>query len=495
MMVTALQTRAYVGQVNNPSRKGAAKLGLITGLIACVYWMGENSLYTVTPVNIAPTERGAESKTQPFSASNALTESRVTHALKGGLLEDLVLIQPTQTVGVPSGASTVLVSEVVPAIEASSAIETFAEALPVISEPIPPLMTEKRLRLQSGQGLIDLLLASGVTVSDAYGMTAAMSTQIEVSRLPSGLELMAFFDPQGEIQQLKMPHGFEQWLTVDRHGGGFNTELSQAPVTTVHRRVTGQVSGSLYLSAQQAGLPHATIAKYINVLSYEVDFQRQIRTGDHFEILYQTLVSEDGLREKAGDVLFAGLRLNGEQIDLYRFPEEGSDDYFHDDGRSIKSSLMKTPIDGARLSSTFGRRKHPVLGYTRMHKGLDFGAPVGTPVKASGDGVVERASYFGSFGNYVRIRHQNGYHTIYAHMSRYGKGIKVGRGVKQGEVIGYVGATGRVNGRHLHYEVHKNGKAVDPLSLKVTSDDRLKGDTLNRFKAQVAIISKQRNLG
>ena len=183
-------------------------------------------------------------------------------------------------------------------------------------------------------------------------------------------------------------------------------------------------------------------------------------------------------------MLYATLILGGKRIELHRFtPESGRTDYFGPDGQSVRKTLMRTPIDGARISSGFGRRKHPVLGYTKMHRGTDFAASRGTPVYAAGDGVIERSSRNGAYGNYIRIRHNGTYKTAYAHLNGYAKGIRSGARVKQGQVIGYVGTTGRSTGPHLHYEVHVNGKQVNPRKIKMPSGEKLKGKDLEAFAA------------
>lgn len=220
----------------------------------------------------------------------------------------------------------------------------------------------------------------------------------------------------------------------------------------------------------------------IRTFSFDVDFQREIQKNDGFEVLYETFTDINGQQARTGEVLYAGLILGGKRIELHRFtPESGRTDYFSPDGQSVRKTLMRTPIDGARISSGFGRRKHPVLGYTKMHRGTDFAAARGTPVYAAGDGVIERASRNGAFGNYVRIRHNSTYKTAYAHLNGYAKGMRSGTRVKQGQVIAYVGTTGRSTGPHLHYEVHVNGKQVNPRQIKMPSGERLKGKDLEAF--------------
>jgi murein DD-endopeptidase MepM/ murein hydrolase activator NlpD len=272
-------------------------------------------------------------------------------------------------------------------------------------------------------------------------------------------------------------------IRVSRTDDSFEARLEDLPSLTLTRHVQGVIDDSLFLSAYREGLPNSVIVNMIRIFSFDVDFQREIRKGDRFEIFYERKMSEDGRRVEEGNILFARLTLRGKPISLYRYKPAKAlfADYFHDTGQSAKKALMRTPIEGARLSSYYGKRKHPVLGYTRMHKGLDFGAPTGTPIMAAGDGIVERASRYGAYGNYVRIRHNGTYKTAYAHLSKYGRGIKAGRRVKQGQVIGYVGATGRVTARHLHYEVLVNGKQVNPLRLKIPTGITLKGTDKKKF--------------
>ena len=221
----------------------------------------------------------------------------------------------------------------------------------------------------------------------------------------------------------------------------------------------------------------------IRAFSFDVDFQRELQPGDRFALLYETLHEHDGQLAKPGDLLYAELVLSGKPIGIYRFtPESGITDYFTADGRSVRKSLLRTPIDGARISSGYGMRRHPILGYSKMHRGVDFAAPTGTPIYAAGHGTVEKAARFGGYGKYVRIRHNGSYKTAYAHLSRYGRGIKAGARVKQGQVIGYVGSTGRSTGPHLHYEVISNGKQVNPRSIKLPAGERLKGADLKAFQ-------------
>jgi murein DD-endopeptidase MepM/ murein hydrolase activator NlpD len=227
------------------------------------------------------------------------------------------------------------------------------------------------------------------------------------------------------------------------------------------------------------------VSELIKPFSYDVDFQRDIQPGDRFEVLYERMVDEQGRAIRNGDVLAATLVVGGRSLTLYRF----DDDWFDPNGKSVRKALLQTPIEGARLTSGFGARRHPLLGYTKMHKGVDFGAPTGTPIMAAGDGVVEKADWFSSYGKYVRIRHNGTYSTAYAHMSRIN--VRAGQKVKQGQVIGAVGTTGRSTGPHLHYEVLVNNKQVNPKSIKLPVGRTLAAAELKKFRQTVAQVEKQ----
>ncbi|MDB9799581.1 M23 family metallopeptidase, partial [Pelagibacteraceae bacterium] len=210
--------------------------------------------------------------------------------------------------------------------------------------------------------------------------------------------------------------------------------------------------------------------------------QRDIRNGDVFEIYYEKFVDDNNIVRDTGKIIFASMNVNGRQINLYNFKYKNQTGYYDLNGKSIVKSLMKTPINGARLSSSFGNRKHPILGYTKLHTGTDFAAPTGTPIMASGSGTVTRARWCGGGGNCVKIKHNSTYETVYAHMKSFAKGIKEGRKVKQGRIIGYVGSTGMSTGPHLHYEVIINGKKVNSQKLKLPSGKILKGEERKDFE-------------
>jgi len=246
--------------------------------------------------------------------------------------------------------------------------------------------------------------------------------------------------------------------------------------------VKNEIKNNLYSSAIEVGIEPNIIVEFARIFGFEVDFQRDIRKGDWFEILYEKFEDDNNKVRDTGKIIYASMYVNGEEINLYNFRYNNVEEFYDIKGKSITKSLMKTPINGARLSSSFGMRKHPILGYNKMHRGTDFAAPSGTPIMASGSGTVTRARWCGGGGNCVKIKHNSTYETIYAHMKSFAKGVKEGRKVKQGQVIGYVGSTGLSTGPHLHYEVMVNGKKVNSQKLKLPSGKILKGEERKQFE-------------
>ena len=243
------------------------------------------------------------------------------------------------------------------------------------------------------------------------------------------------------------------------------------------------ITNSLYNSAVDLGIKPNIIIEFARLYGFQVDFQRDVWKNDSFQIIYEEFVNDENKVIDTGEIIFANLNLQDTDLQLYKYEyEKDKIDYFDENGRSIKKTLMKTPINGARLSSSYGKRKHPILGYTKMHTGTDFAAPKGTPIMASGDGKVIKAGWCGGGGNCVKIKHNSTYQTVYAHMSKFGRGIKKGVRVKQGQTIGYVGSTGMSTGPHLHYEVIENGKKINSQKLKLPSGKILKGDSRKNFE-------------
>jgi len=255
---------------------------------------------------------------------------------------------------------------------------------------------------------------------------------------------------------------------------------------------------SLYKSAVDQNIPANTIIEFARIYGFQVDFQRDIRKRDKFQIMYEVFLNEKKEIIESGEILFANLKLSGQDNTLYYFNNEGRDGHYDKNGKSVQKALMKTPINGARLSSSFGMRKHPIDGFNKMHRGTDFAAPKGTPIMASGNGIIKKAGWCGGGGNCIRIRHNSTYETIYAHMSKFARGIKTGIRIKQGQTIGYVGSTGKSTGPHLHYEVIINGKKVNSQKLKLPSGKILKGKEREIFettKIMLNVLKSEKIIG
>ena len=277
-----------------------------------------------------------------------------------------------------------------------------------------------------------------------------------------------------------------------------NTFLVKENILQLYKKevvVKNIIKTNLYNSAMDSGIEPNIIVEFARIFGFEVDFQRDIRKGDWFEILYEKFEDDNNKVRDTGKIIYASMFVNGEEINLYNFEYNKEEEYYDIKGKSITKSLMKTPINGARLSSSFGMRKHPILGYNKMHRGTDFAAPSGTPIMASGSGTIIRARWCGGGGNCVKIKHNSTYETIYAHMKAFAKGIKEGRKVRQGQIIGYVGSTGLSTGPHLHYEVLINGKKVNSQKLKLPSGKTLKGEERKQFELdRIKIDLKLANL-
>ena len=248
--------------------------------------------------------------------------------------------------------------------------------------------------------------------------------------------------------------------------------------------VKNTINNNLYSAATEVAIEPNIIIEFARIYGFEIDFQRDIRKGDTFEIYYEKFLDDENVVRDTGKIIFAHMNVNNREINLYNFKDKNEIGFYDINGKSIVKSLMKTPINGARLSSSFGMRKHPILGFNKMHRGTDFAAPTGTPIMASGSGTVTRARWCGGGGNCVKIRHNSTYETIYAHMSKFAAGIKEGKKVKQGQIIGYVGSTGMSTGPHLHYEVVVNGKKVNSQKLKLPSGKILNGEARKRFEIE-----------
>ena len=287
-------------------------------------------------------------------------------------------------------------------------------------------------------------------------------------------------------------------LTQDLENKSFNQEIVFTKLKKNIIYKEKKIYQSLYNAASSEKIPASIIIEFARIYGFQVDFQRDIRKQDKFQIMYEVFTNEKEKIIETGDILFANLILNGEDNSLFYFDKEGSLGHYDKNGKSVKKALMKTPINGARLSSPFGMRKHPIDGFNKMHRGTDFAAPMGTPIMASGSGVIKKAGWCGGGGNCVVIRHNSTYQTIYAHMSKFANGIRSGVRVKQGQTIGYVGSTGKSTGPHLHYEVLINGKRVNSQTLKLPSGKVLKGQDRKIFetkKIKLDVLKSEKIIG
>lgn len=362
---------------------------------------------------------------------------------------------------------------------------------------------ETRVTLAKGETFVDALRRAGVRAEDRNAAAYAFGAIYNLRRLRPGQEFVLTLaepyqtlfqalsegePPPAHLLALDFRADAEKRIIISRSpDGGFRAAEKSTPLMKRVAAIRGRIEGSLYLSAKRQGAPDEVIAGLAQIFAYDVDFQREILGGDEFEAIFEVRFDEAGRLVGGGEILYGRLNWRGRKKEkgYYRFAAAGGGgrgDYFDAAGESARRLLMKTPIDGARLSSGFGTRKHPILGYQKAHKGVDFAAPRGTPIMAAGDGVIERAGPYGSFGNYIRIRHAQGYKTAYAHLNGIKKGVRTGVRVRQGDVIGYVGTTGRSTGPHLHYEVHLMDRAVNPQSLKIATGVNLGGNELAQFR-------------
>jgi len=357
----------------------------------------------------------------------------------------------------------------------------------------------REVRVGNGETLATLISRAGATPADASAATSSIGAVYDPRRLRPGQSISLFFSRRsGEAQLTGVAFRSEPGasVTANRTTGGFTAREVLMPVTFEIARIAAPVETSLYASALQHGATDREIAALADAFSYDVDFQRDVRPGDEFELVFERFYDDEGNTVRTGELLFVGLETRRGRRDFYQFlaPGDTRPDWYDADGKSARKFLMRTPINGARLSSGFGMRRHPILGYSRMHRGTDFAAPTGTAILAAGEGTVVRASYYGAYGNYVRIRHSNGYETAYAHMSRFARGMRAGMRVRQGQTIGYVGTTGRSTGPHLHYEVLRRGQQINPVNLRVANGRNLTARALELFQIERARIDTLRQV-
>jgi len=340
--------------------------------------------------------------------------------------------------------------------------------------------------VQNNDTIDKVLRKFDVNVNDVKNITAEIAnkklsnifinTEIKIiTKEDQGInKLVSFFYPIDEITSVEVKRNKDEFV--------INKNILKLEKKEVV--LSNSIKNNLYSSAIEAGIEPNIIVEFANIFGFEVDFQRDIQVGDKFEIYYERLLDEDGVVRNTGKIFYASMFVNNKEISLYNFKYNNENGFYDVDGKSVIKTLMKTPINGARLSSSFGFRRHPILGFNKLHQGTDFAAKTGTPIMASGSGVVVMAQKYKGYGNYVKIRHNSTYETAYAHMSKYGRGIRKGVRVNQGQIIGYVGSTGLSTGPHLHYEVIENGKRVNSQRLKLPTGKTLDNEARNKFEVE-----------
>ena len=344
--------------------------------------------------------------------------------------------------------------------------------------------TIETFTFKKGDTLSHAFSSLNISENNIFGFVNKLKSVFDPKKIRVGQEIKIYFQENDDkiINGIVIYIDKVRSIEVFKNKKDFILNKYQEPTIRTFHKASGEINSSLYMSAKNAGMPIPVLMEVVKLYSFDVDFQREIRSGDSFEVMYQLQHTKSGDLVSSGPVIRSVLTLEGERLILYRFEyEKGYFDYFDNDASSVRKALMRTPLDGARISSVFGKRKHPILGYTKMHKGVDFAAPRNTPIFAAGDGIIELSRKNGGYGNYIRIRHNSDYKTAYAHLARFGRGIKEGKRVKQGQVIGYVGTTGRSTGPHLHYEIIFRNKQVNPLKVRMPKGVQLKNHDYDLF--------------
>ena len=356
-------------------------------------------------------------------------------------------------------------------------------------------------KVQPGETFDNILKGYSVEESEISEIKKKLQKKVNLNKLNTNQKVKFVINQTDNIIKefiFQLSTTEKIYLTRNTKTDQFNQKII---VTKLKKKILYKenvILQSLYKSAIEKKISANIIIEFARIYGFQVDFQRDIRKKDRFQILYEVFVDDNGKILENGNIIFANLRLTGENNELYFFDKKDSEGHYDKNGKSIKKALMKTPINGARLSSPFGMRKHPIDGFNKMHRGTDFAAPMGTPIMASGDGVIKKAGWCGGGGNCVVIRHNSTYQTVYAHMSKFATGIRSGVRVKQGQTIGYVGSTGKSTGPHLHYEVIVNGKKINSQKLKLPSGKILKGDNRKLFetkKIRIDVLKSEKIIG
>ena len=354
-----------------------------------------------------------------------------------------------------------------------------------IFDNLEPKFKKIEHKIQKGETFDQVLKMYFVDENEISEIKKNLSKEVNINKLNTSQKIFITIDQSKNLVKefiFQISTTKKIFLSKDLEIDNFRQKIL---VTKLSKKIIyseNTIFNSLYKSAVDKKIPVNTIIEFARIYGFQVDFQRDIRKKDSFQIMYEVFENDNGKIIETGNILFANLKLSGQNNSLYFFDKIGSEGHYDRSGKSVKKALMKTPINGARLSSPFGMRKHPIDGFNKMHRGTDFAAPMGTPIMASGDGVIKKAGWCGGGGNCVVIKHNSIYQTVYAHMSKFARNIRTGVRVKQGQTIGYVGSTGKSTGPHLHYEVIVNGKKVNSQRLKLPSGKTLKGEERKQFE-------------
>ena len=362
----------------------------------------------------------------------------------------------------------------------------FKKSVSYIFSNLKPKYEKIEYKIKTGDTLVSILNSLSVSKSEIQKISKLLNKN-EIKNLSQNLTIKLTLENTNDLKKvsnLLIPISKSRKLEIFKDIKK-NTFAKRDIITNLEKKIVlkeGVIKSSLYRSATQEGISPNIIVEFARLYGFQVDFQRDIRKNDSFQIIYEIFVDENGKIFENGNIIYANLILRGQYNQLYYFPKKNFNGHYDENGKSVKKALMKTPINGARLSSSFGMRKHPILGYNKMHRGTDFAAPEGTPIMASGDGVIIKAGWCGGGGNCVKIKHNKTYQTVYAHMKNFSNLAIPGSRIKQGQIIGYVGSTGMSTGPHLHYEVIENGKKINSQLLKLPPGKSLDGANRKYFE-------------
>jgi murein DD-endopeptidase MepM/ murein hydrolase activator NlpD len=425
------------------------------------------------------------SSTSLVALPSAVIEAATMHRM-------VAMEEPTSETPVTKGIDVVALAITSPLAPAAPPVK-IAEAKP--APAMYPLALD--LKVMNGDTLMNILTDTGVSYEEAHNAVGSMGKLYNPKKLDIGQSVSVILDKGMEgsetpiIASLKLPISATDVVHVTRKDteDAFIAKKVTAPVERKLARAAGRIDSSLYETGMAQGVPVSILSEIIGAYSYDIDFQRDIQPGDNMDVLFERLQTKEGVVAGHGNVLFAELDISGKNMKIYRYVDKkGNADYYNEKGESVRKALLRTPINGAKITSGFGMRNHPIMGYSKMHRGVDFGAPTGTPVYAAGDGTVSYSGRKGSYGNYLSIKHNNKYSSAYGHLSRFASGISSGKKVKQGQIVAYVGSTGMSTGPHLHYEILSNNTQVNPSGVKFKTGTVLQGKELAAFRKNVEQI-------